>query len=603
MVLARQEAKEREEKQGDISGGGGSGDRKDNNESSKGNPKSTFGDASIVQNIHFLYVRAKRKWKEDLSWHLQHAEFAKEVKSYQMLSRIYAEALQIHPRNENLWIEAASHEYFGYEMDNTNNDGDENSEGGGSIKSARVLLQRGLRINPTAKSLWLQSFCLELHYIQKLRGRREILQLQAVADRDSSNEDENDQEVDNTMKLPVIIFKNAIKAIPDDVVFRLKFVEQCKLFPQTQSLSDMIMDSIETEFQNVEDVWIARAQLMLQNNQSELVETQEIATRKRKRDDDTFDRDAKVLQILREATDALSTPKMYLQCLEFLRLYFSTMCTSFDEGNDITLAKKRMSNIIEFSVQLINKAETAVSMSPELAISMASCLEEFGLSNQALKLIKSLTNDNPECKKESKCWLKIAEICESVNINDSCDKNLKASCKVLRKALDWVPLHDSGHVLILSKLFMNLLSDHNLSSSKDELLSTYEKILLLHHQVKESEISLPSITRAYIAYIRFAANDINVIRQIYKKSLLNPHYREIASVHDNDPDIMKEIFDECILVETEQLRIAEFGSTKRKQEIHHLLSLNDAAYLYFLQVNSKLAQVYSQQKIELSDQL
>ncbi len=602
MVLARQEAKEREEKQGECIGGGGGGNRKDSNELSKGNLKSTFGDASIVQNIHFLYIRAKRKWKEDLSWHLQHAEFAKEVKSYQMLSRIYAEALQIHPRNENLWIEAASHEYFGYEMDNTNNndDGDEKSEGGGSIKSARVLLQRGLRINPTAKSVWLQSFCLELHYIQKLRGRRVILQLQAVAERDSSDEDENDQEVDNVFKLPTIIFKNAIKAIPDNAIFRLQFVEQCKLFPQTQSLSDMIMDSIVTDFQNVEDVWIARAQLMLQNNQSELLETQGIATRKRRRDGDTFDSDEKMLQILREATDALSTPKMYLQCLEFLRLYFSTMCTSFDETDDITLARKRMSNIIEFSVQLINKAEIAVSVSPELAISMTSCLEEFGLSNQALKLIKSLTNDNPECKKEYKCWLKIAEISGSININDSGDKNLKVSCKVLRKALDWVPLYDSGYLMILSQLFMNLLSDHNLSSSKDELLSTYEKILLLHHQVKESEISLPSIT---LAYIRFAANDITVVRQIYKKSLLNPHYREIASGHDNDPNIMKEIFDECILLETEQLRIAEFGSKKRMLEIHHLLSLNDAAYLYFLQVNGKFAQVYSQQKIELSNQL
>lgn len=61
----------------------------------KGQLKSSMGDASIVQNIHLLYVRAKRKWQEDLSWHLQHAEFAKQVKSYQMLSRIYAEALQV----------------------------------------------------------------------------------------------------------------------------------------------------------------------------------------------------------------------------------------------------------------------------------------------------------------------------------------------------------------------------------------------------------------------------------------------------------------------------------------------------------------------------
>ncbi len=55
----------------------------------------SIGDASIVQHIHLLYVRAKRKWKQELSWHIQHAEFAKESQSHSMLSKIYAEALQV----------------------------------------------------------------------------------------------------------------------------------------------------------------------------------------------------------------------------------------------------------------------------------------------------------------------------------------------------------------------------------------------------------------------------------------------------------------------------------------------------------------------------
>ena len=94
MVLARQEAKERENQENNK-GEGNEEDGDDNDKNDKKKSKSTMGDASIVQNLHLLFIRAKRKWQEDLTWHLQHAEFAKQSKSFQMLSRIYAEALQV----------------------------------------------------------------------------------------------------------------------------------------------------------------------------------------------------------------------------------------------------------------------------------------------------------------------------------------------------------------------------------------------------------------------------------------------------------------------------------------------------------------------------
>ena len=56
---------------------------------------SPMADASIIQHIHYLYSRAKRTWKEDLAWHLQHIDFSKHVKSFQILGKIYAEALQV----------------------------------------------------------------------------------------------------------------------------------------------------------------------------------------------------------------------------------------------------------------------------------------------------------------------------------------------------------------------------------------------------------------------------------------------------------------------------------------------------------------------------
>ena len=147
------------------------------------------GDAHIISHIHFLYQRTLKKFHYPLDVLLNYAEFSKEVKSFHMLSRVYAMGMQHHPREAGLWIEAASFEYFGYvaqdyeskeKEDNSSSDRkDVGGEGGvnskvvgSSIKNARVLMQRGLRINKTSTELWLQYFALELHYVQKLRGRK-----------------------------------------------------------------------------------------------------------------------------------------------------------------------------------------------------------------------------------------------------------------------------------------------------------------------------------------------------------------------------------------------------------------------------------------------
>uniref|UniRef100_A0A7S0C588 Uncharacterized protein n=1 Tax=Proboscia inermis TaxID=420281 RepID=A0A7S0C588_9STRA len=97
---------------------------------------SSIGDAHIVKHVHFIFRRAKRKWKDDVSLHLALAVFAKQARSYRELGKIYAEALQIHPRNTSLWIEAASHEFFGYVAE----EGDEKERYGkrGSITNAFV---------------------------------------------------------------------------------------------------------------------------------------------------------------------------------------------------------------------------------------------------------------------------------------------------------------------------------------------------------------------------------------------------------------------------------------------------------------------------------
>lgn len=152
------------------------------------------GDSHILQHIHFLYQRLLRKFHYPVDLCLNYAEFANENASFHHLSRIYAEALQHHPREEGLWIEEPSFEFFGFvsrDYDNENDPNGVNSKVvGSSIRNARVLMQRGLRINgKTSEELWIQYFALELHYVQKLRGRKEILELGLDNDKDGDDDD------------------------------------------------------------------------------------------------------------------------------------------------------------------------------------------------------------------------------------------------------------------------------------------------------------------------------------------------------------------------------------------------------------------------------
>ena len=77
-VLARKNEEEREERKRVEKEGG---------KYVKPKSSSSIGDASIVQHIHLLYTRAKRKWKDDLSFHIQHAEFAKEKDKFSVIDK------------------------------------------------------------------------------------------------------------------------------------------------------------------------------------------------------------------------------------------------------------------------------------------------------------------------------------------------------------------------------------------------------------------------------------------------------------------------------------------------------------------------------------
>jgi len=498
--LARKAAKERSDM-----------DNKDTNEdgtekTKKKKGSSSIGDASIVQHIHLLFVRAKRKWKQDLSWHLQHAEFAKRSFSFTILGKIYAEALQLHPRNASLWIEAASHEFFGY-VASSNSYG---MSGGGSIKNARILLQRGLRINPTLKELWLQYFCLELHYIQKLRGRRELLQLgkrTILTDRDDDDSDDDGDELKGKglsqieamyeeAKLPRVIYKNAIQNIPKDVPFRLAFVECCRRFPKTEVVEGDVMSSVEADFGTLEEAWIARAKYIVESGgASGVTEVGFLKgnddsnggdgdgddddddssdggdeSRKRKRVNDNDEDiqtsvETSIIQLLEEATTTVNTSKMYIQSISFLRHHLIQLSQHEDTHN----YDDKMMIIANYLPLLLQKSHSKkiTTTSSELTILTADVQVELGHPLKAVQSLQRAIEDGASpCRTTARCYIRWAEISQRIELMNQPVTATRATTSnphrprmILRRALDVIPLYDGGYYDLLSTLFVHLLTN------------------------------------------------------------------------------------------------------------------------------------------------
>jgi len=601
---------------------------------------SSIGDASIVQHIHFLFIRAKRKFNYDLTWHIKHAEFAKESLSFIMLGKIYAEALQVHPRNGSLWIEAASHEYFG-NIESKNTLG---ISGAGAIKNARVLLQRGLRVNKESKELWLQSFSLELHYMQKLRGRRELLQLDSKKNKQQktmiANEQDEEVKEENKQdslsietlykeaKLPRIIYKNAIKAISDDVSFRLQFLDCCKLFPQTEVVEDEIMSTIKQDFENLEDAWIARAQYLLDSNTPKNEEigflnasldgndadvedvdnsngNSVVISNNRKRKVDEVERNKpfgnNILHLLSEATSSISTPKMYVESISFLREYMLHLTERNLDDNKSDDFNDQMTAIIKFIVLLLNKSKDNNIVSPDLAIQTADVLVEIARPLDAAKSLERMINDHASCKNNPDCWIKWAEVSEKIEM--SVPKHIPR--KILRNALIIIPIHESGHYKLLSHLFMDILNDTSLDSSvqdhpkNNELPSLFQRLILLNHQQKENkseetmdDMCLASLSLAYFKH-NFAKGDVHAAQKIYNQVIFNSNYTKYGAKTQYELEAMTSFFDACISMELS----LKNNSTNQIRCRNSLLKLYDEAINFFLhRGHDKLAETFTKRK-------
>ncbi|PFX20216.1 U3 small nucleolar RNA-associated protein 6-like [Stylophora pistillata] len=140
-----------------------------------------------------------------------------------------------------LWIMAAKWEF------------EENK----NIPNCRSLLQRGLRVNSSSQQLWLEYFRMELLHVEKIHNRRKVLGMSR-----EEGDDAQDEEVTAEFlagKVPEIVYKKAIEAVPDDINFRVSFIEIYRLFENTEHGCDIIYDSLMKDFPQSEEVWNLKA--------------------------------------------------------------------------------------------------------------------------------------------------------------------------------------------------------------------------------------------------------------------------------------------------------------------------------------------------------
>ena len=515
----RSEQRKREEKESKKKNDGDNNEDDSTKDDNTKQEQQHIGDVHIVQHIHLLFIRAIRKFRSDLSLHLLHADFAKSQKSNKRLGKIYAEALQVFPRQTGLWIEAASHEYFSQSR---------------SIRSARVLFQRAVRICPDSEELWLEYFTLELHYAQLLMGRKHILfggqqQFDENDEDQEKKDDKNDRSGGDYYKIAAIVLKNALLKVSDNIPFRLRVLDTCTRFPNTKQFVDMIQESLEKDYSKTPEAWIARAMHYATNptaassttkmeerakeeNDNEEESSSSSSSDDSDSDDDNEDDDKltkrkkartivdPVVSVLEEAIDTVQTGDMYVQALRFARSYRSGLDEEEDgdDEEDDDEQKQRQMRLQETDrfLKYLSEVPASKFKSADFVLEQSDYLNTcLGQGQEAIRVLKEYctSSSTKNGTTPASVWIQWSSLVD--------DDKTKQS--ILQKALNRVPVNNPNHQPLLLQFFAIQLSmassstqttkndgdddndddDSSIENTSDDLeaslMDTFQRLLLL----------------------------------------------------------------------------------------------------------------------------
>ncbi|KAL5485402.1 UTP6 [Sanghuangporus weigelae] len=213
----------------------------------KGPP--TVSDFALVRRQFQIFERALKKFKDDVSLWVQYIQAAQRAKARALVSRICGRALQLHPNSPALYIIAASHELKHL-----------------SHAAARVLLQRGIRLNSENVDLWREYVKMELGFVESLRRRWKVLGLTTDAGEDEDMGDldkperaeENDEALEEADKndeqarkeilngaIVKTVISSAVKALPTPHLFT-SLHEVLSTYPCPSTLRWSLLDHLHS---------------------------------------------------------------------------------------------------------------------------------------------------------------------------------------------------------------------------------------------------------------------------------------------------------------------------------------------------------------------
>lgn len=489
--------------------------------------KKHIGDRHVSQHIHSLWTRIFRKFRADQDLYLQYSEFLKQQGANGKLSQLYANVLAIFPREAAWWIRAASHEFF------TNN----------NAQSARVMLQRGLRVNPKSNDLWVQSFVLELHFVQKIHGRRQLLELPTTP------------KDDDLYKLARLVHDNAIQSAEDDGATSLLMWHHCQYFPQTTNLQQHILQALRTRCSDKPQAWIAMAQCSLKST-SESFEQNETNDDDKDDEGDTSESDHDeennavppppkkrqkldlgkdpIVEILNEAIQSIPTSEMYIEAVRFL------------QSIPHTESRRQMID------KIFEKSNTQRVETVELLLEQVEFLEKCDRGKDAVKKLRKYIGNNKVT--DARVWARWAKILFP---------NPEAA-KILSTAVKEISIASSDHYMTI--LLQLLGVTMSLKRVKD-CWPLWEQVLLLspgcQGLIDEAALfGVTSIADGCMQFLSFVAseNPLSDARKVYEAVLFQSSIMD--GINGSNALHFKEFVDSAVECELDS---SDDKSSKRKR--------------------------------------
>lgn len=178
---------------------------------------------SLIQ-THIIYIfdRSVRRFSNEVSLWNDYFAYLQNKEANAVLNIIFGKALSLFPKNVEFWIQASIHEL----------------QANSNVHSARITLQRGLRVNKSNAKLWIRYFELELWNVMRTNEREVGLGL---------NEDE-----ELIQGAPMVVFKHAIESI-NDLDCILDMYETC--ITLATSLVPLMREILVSKFGTNSKLW------------------------------------------------------------------------------------------------------------------------------------------------------------------------------------------------------------------------------------------------------------------------------------------------------------------------------------------------------------